>query len=114
MKQARGEVSISFCRLEDLQREGPFAPIFRESRDRKRRVDWLGNSPTFSFLPTHDYVIPLSSAGCCPAKRLAEPRPSSRGLARLCAGHNENSAQAVDRLRRVRTKTGRGLRSGRS
>jgi hypothetical protein len=28
MAQARGEVSISFCRFEDLQRKGPFAPIF--------------------------------------------------------------------------------------
>jgi hypothetical protein len=45
MEQARGEVSIGFCRLEDLQRKGPFAPIFREVRDPKRSVDWLGNSP---------------------------------------------------------------------
>ena len=45
MEQARGEVSISFCRLEDLQRKGPFAPIFREVRDRERPVDWLGDSP---------------------------------------------------------------------
>lgn len=45
MTQARGEVPISFCRLEDLQRKGPFAPIFREVRDRERAVDWLGNSP---------------------------------------------------------------------
>lgn len=45
MTQARGEVSISFCRLEDLQRKGPFAPIFREVRDREHAVDWLGNSP---------------------------------------------------------------------
>jgi hypothetical protein len=36
MAQARGEVAVSFCRLEDLQRKGPFAPIFREARDRKR------------------------------------------------------------------------------
>jgi hypothetical protein len=45
MAQARGEVSICFCRLEDLQRKGPFAPIFREVRDHERAVDWLGNSP---------------------------------------------------------------------
>jgi hypothetical protein len=45
MEQARDEVSIGFCRLEDLQRKGPFAPIFREVRDPKRSVDWLGNSP---------------------------------------------------------------------
>lgn len=45
MEQARGEVPISFCRLEDLQRKGPFAPIFREVRDPKRAVDWLGNPP---------------------------------------------------------------------
>jgi hypothetical protein len=45
MAQARGEVAVSFCRLEDLQRKGPFAPIFREACDPKRSVDWLGNSP---------------------------------------------------------------------
>jgi Replication-relaxation len=45
MAQARGEVAVSFCRLEDLLRKGPFAPIFREARDRERPVDWLGNSP---------------------------------------------------------------------
>lgn len=45
MAQARGEVAVSFCRLEDLQRKGPFAPIFREVLDPKRSVDWLGNSP---------------------------------------------------------------------
>jgi len=45
MERTRGEVSIGFCRLEDLQRKGPFAPIFREARDYERPVDWLGNSP---------------------------------------------------------------------
>ncbi|HEU4905461.1 MAG TPA: replication-relaxation family protein [Solirubrobacterales bacterium] len=37
------EVSISICLLEDLQREGPFAPVFRDVRDPARPVDWLGN-----------------------------------------------------------------------
>lgn len=36
------EVAISICLLEDLQREGPFAPVFREVRDPGRPVDWLG------------------------------------------------------------------------
>ena len=38
------EVSISFCLLEDLQRKGPFALIFRDVRDPGRDVDWLGRS----------------------------------------------------------------------
>lgn len=37
------EVTISICLLEDLRREGPYAPIFREVRDPGRPVDWLGN-----------------------------------------------------------------------
>jgi hypothetical protein len=37
------EVAISICLLEDLQREGPFAPVFRDVRDPGRPVDWLGN-----------------------------------------------------------------------
>jgi len=37
------EVAISICLLEDLRREGPFAPVFREVRDPGRPVDWLGN-----------------------------------------------------------------------
>ncbi len=37
------EVSISICLLEDLCREGPYAPIFRDARDPARPVDWLGN-----------------------------------------------------------------------
>jgi hypothetical protein len=37
------EVAISICLLEDLRREGPFAPIFRDVRDPGRPVDWLGN-----------------------------------------------------------------------
>jgi len=40
---ATPEVSISICLLEDLQAEGPFAPIFREVRDPGRAVDWLGH-----------------------------------------------------------------------
>lgn len=35
-------VAISICLLEDLKREGPFAPIFRDARDPARPVDWLG------------------------------------------------------------------------
>jgi hypothetical protein len=38
------EVSISICLLEDLQREGPFAPVFRDVRDPGRAVDWLGRA----------------------------------------------------------------------
>lgn len=37
------EVAISICLLEDLQREGPFAPVFRDIRDPGRPVDWLGD-----------------------------------------------------------------------
>jgi hypothetical protein len=37
------EVAISICLLEDLQCEGPFAPVFRDVRDPGRPVDWLGN-----------------------------------------------------------------------
>ncbi len=36
------EVAISVCLLEDLRREGPFAPVFRDVRDPGRPVDWLG------------------------------------------------------------------------
>jgi Replication-relaxation len=36
------EVTISICLLEDLRREGPFAPVFRDVRDPGRPVDWLG------------------------------------------------------------------------
>jgi hypothetical protein len=36
------EVAVSICLLEDLEREGPFAPIFRHARDPTRPVDWLG------------------------------------------------------------------------
>lgn len=39
------KVSISICLLEDLQAEGPFAPIFRDIRDPGRAVDWLGRPP---------------------------------------------------------------------
>jgi hypothetical protein len=37
------EVAISICLLEDLRREGPFAPVFRDVRDPSRPVDWLGS-----------------------------------------------------------------------
>jgi protein involved in plasmid replication-relaxation len=36
------EVGISICLLDDLQRKGPFAPIFFDARDPSRAVDWLG------------------------------------------------------------------------
>jgi hypothetical protein len=37
------EVRIFICLLEELKREGPFAPVFREVRDPGRPVDWLGS-----------------------------------------------------------------------
>ncbi len=37
------EVAISICLLEDLRRDGPYAPVFRDVRDPGRPVDWLGN-----------------------------------------------------------------------
>jgi hypothetical protein len=37
------ELQIYFCLLEDLETEGPFAPIFRGLHDSKQAVDWLGN-----------------------------------------------------------------------
>jgi len=36
------EVAVSICLLEDLERDGPFAPIFRDARDPSEAVDWLG------------------------------------------------------------------------
>ncbi|MGV1050418.1 MAG: replication-relaxation family protein [Solirubrobacterales bacterium] len=39
------EVAVSICLLEDLEREGPFAPIFRDASDPARPVDWLGGDP---------------------------------------------------------------------
>lgn len=39
------ELALSICLLEDLQREGPSAPIFRDVRDPGRSVDWLGDDP---------------------------------------------------------------------
>jgi hypothetical protein len=39
------EVSVSICLLEDLKRDGPFAPIFRDAGDPARPVDWLGGDP---------------------------------------------------------------------
>jgi protein involved in plasmid replication-relaxation len=39
------EVAVSICLLEDLEREGPFAPIFRDANDPARPVDWLGGDP---------------------------------------------------------------------
>jgi hypothetical protein len=38
------EVVISFCLLEDLKRDGPFAPIFRAVGERERAVNWLGEA----------------------------------------------------------------------
>ena len=39
------ELAVSVCLLEDLKREGPFAPIFRDASDPARPVDWLGGDP---------------------------------------------------------------------
>jgi hypothetical protein len=36
------EVAVSICLLEDLEREGPFAQIFRDANDPARPVNWLG------------------------------------------------------------------------
>jgi len=36
------EMAVSIGLLEDLEREGPFAPIFRDASDPARPVDWLG------------------------------------------------------------------------
>jgi hypothetical protein len=45
MAGVRGD-RISFCLLEDLRSEGPFAPIFRSVHDPERPVDWLSRSPS--------------------------------------------------------------------
>lgn len=37
------ELQIYFCLLEDLDNEGPFAPIFRGLGDPKQAVDWRGD-----------------------------------------------------------------------
>lgn len=37
------EVGISICLLDDLESDGPFAPIFRDARDPEREVNWLGS-----------------------------------------------------------------------
>jgi hypothetical protein len=39
------EVRISICLASDLEREGPFAPIFGELREPRTRVNWLGRGP---------------------------------------------------------------------
>lgn len=39
------ELRIYFCLLEDLEDEGPFAPIFRGLDDPKQPIDWLGGPP---------------------------------------------------------------------
>lgn len=39
------EVTISICLLENLRAEGPFAPIFRDTRYPERTVNWLGAEP---------------------------------------------------------------------
>jgi hypothetical protein len=35
-------VAISLCLLEELQTDGPFAPIFLDGQHPGRSVDWLG------------------------------------------------------------------------
>ncbi len=37
------ELQIYFCLLEDLENEGPFAPIFRGLDDPRQPIDWLGH-----------------------------------------------------------------------
>lgn len=37
------ELQIYFCLLEDLENEGPYAPVFRGLDDPKQTADWLGN-----------------------------------------------------------------------
>jgi hypothetical protein len=39
------EVAVSICLLEDLEHDGPFAPIFRDASNPARPVDWLGGDP---------------------------------------------------------------------
>jgi hypothetical protein len=39
------EVAISLCPLEDLQSEGPFAPIFLDVQRPQAAVDWTGQEP---------------------------------------------------------------------
>jgi hypothetical protein len=36
------ELAISLCLFEDLQTDGPFAPIFLGGQHPERSVDWLG------------------------------------------------------------------------
>lgn len=38
-------LQIYFCLLEDLEDEGPYAPIFRGLANPKQAVDWLANPP---------------------------------------------------------------------
>jgi hypothetical protein len=38
------EVRIDVCRLQDLQSDGPHAPIFRSASHPERPVDWLGET----------------------------------------------------------------------
>lgn len=38
-------VRISFCLLEDLVNQGPFAPVFCDARQPSEPVDWLGRGP---------------------------------------------------------------------
>jgi hypothetical protein len=36
------ELSVSICLLDDLRQRGPFAPIFAQTADPSREVNWLG------------------------------------------------------------------------
>jgi Replication-relaxation len=40
-----GQVPVSFVALDDLAARGPFAPIFLNTQEPERRVDWLGQLP---------------------------------------------------------------------
>jgi hypothetical protein len=42
--QATPDVRFSFCLLDDLCKQGPFAPIFREHDRPDEQVDWLGEA----------------------------------------------------------------------
>jgi hypothetical protein len=43
--QSTPEVRVSLALLEDLQGEGPFAPIWRQPKNPAQALDWLGNRP---------------------------------------------------------------------
>jgi hypothetical protein len=46
--QSTLEVRVSLALLEDLQRDGPFAPIWHQPRNPAQALDWLGHLPASS------------------------------------------------------------------